>query len=451
MNKMNHNEFLNKLISRGKEKFQDVEAFLVKNKELEIEIYKGDIEKYSIAESGGLSLRGLSNGKMGYSYTEKIEEDSIDMLLEDALENSNYIEGSSDEIIFAGSDSYENINHYHEVINDVPTQAKIDFLINLEKEAYDLDSRVFAVNACAYQEFEGERYIVNSKGIDLHDKSNGGATYISVVVKEDDDTKTGFSYRIFSDFASLSYKEIAKEAVDNATSMLKASNIKSDNYPVVFENTTFASLLSAFTPIFSADNVQKGLSQLKGKIGEDIATDMLSIVDDPFLQGGFASRNFDDEGTASRFNKVIDSGKLVNLAYNWKTANKEGVSSTGHASRSYKGSISTSPTNLYVLNGDMEIDELLSMAGNGLYINNLEGLHSGLNPVSGDFSLSASGYEILDGEKVRPVNQITIAGNLFEVFKDIIAIANDLKFGLPSYGYIGSPSILVKSLSVAGE
>ncbi|NLY45833.1 MAG: TldD/PmbA family protein [Tissierella sp.] len=448
---MDHREFLIKLINKGQEKMEDVEAFLVKQKQLEIEIYKGDIDKYSVAESGGLSLRGSSNGKMGYSYTEKIEDDSIDMLIDDALENSKYIEGSSDEVIFSGSESYEDINYYNESLNQVPTQDKINFVINLEKEAYALDDRVFAVNTCVYQEFEGERYIVNSKGIDLYDKSNGGVTYISVVVKEGEDTKTGFSYRMFSDFGSLNYKDIAKEAVDSATSMLGAKNIKSDNYPIIFENTTFASLLAAFTPVFSADNVQKGLSLLKGKIGEEIASPILSIVDDPFLKDGFASRNFDDEGTASTFNKIIDNGKLENLAYNWKTANKEGVSSTGHASRSYKGSISTSPTNLYVLNGDMEINELMSMADNGLYINDLAGLHSGLNSVSGDFSLSASGYEIVDGEKKRPVNQITIAGNLYELFKDIVAIGDDLKFGLPSAGYIGSPSILIKSLSVSGE
>lgn len=448
---MDHREFLKKLINKGQEKMDDVEAFLVKNKELEIEIYKGDIDKYSIAESGGLSLRGSSNGKIGYSYTEKIEDDSIDMLIDDALENSKYIEGSSDEVIFEGSANYEDIIYYNDSINEVPTQDKINFAINLEKEAYALDDRVFAVNACLYQEFEGERFIVNSKGIDLHDKSNGGATYISVVVKEDDDTKTGYSYRIFSDFGGLNYKEIAKEAVDSAISMLGAKNIKSGNYPLIFENTTFASLLSAFTPIFSADNIQKGLSLLKGKIGEEIASPILNIVDDPFLKDGYGSRNFDDEGTASIFNKVIDNGKLVNIAHNWKTANKDGTSSTGHASRSYKGSINISPTNLYVLNGDMELNELMSIANNGLYINNLEGLHSGLNPVSGDFSLSASGYEVIDGEKSRPVNQITIAGNLFKVFKDIVAIGNDLKFGLPSYGYIGSPSILIKSLSVSGE
>ncbi len=448
---MDYREFLHKLVNKGQDKMEDVEAFLVKQKQLEIEIYKGDIDKYSIAESGGLSLRGSSNGKMGYSYTEKIEDDSIDMLIDDALENSKYIEGSSDEVIFSGSESYEDLNHYNESLKEVSTQDKINFAINLEKEAYALDSRVFAVDACAYQEFEGERYIVNSKGIDLHDKSNGGATYISVVVKEGEDTKTGISYRIFSDFTSLDYKEMAKEAVDNAITMLGAENIKSDKYPVIFENTTFADLLAAFTPIFSADNVQKGLSLLKGKVGEEIAAPILSIVDDPFLKGGYGSRNFDDEGTASTFNRIIDNGKLEKIAYNWKTANKDGVTSTGNASRSYKGSISIAPTNLYVVNGDTDIDELIALADNGLYINDLAGLHSGLNAVSGDFSLSASGYEIINGEKKRPVNQITIAGNLYELFKDIVAIGNDLKFGMPSYGYIGSPSILIKSLSVSGE
>ena len=231
---------------------------------------------------------------------------------------------------------------------------------------------------------------------------------------------------------------MAKEAVDNAISMLGAKEVKSGNYPIVFENTSFANLLAAFSPIFSSDNVQKGLSLLKGKIGEEIAVPILNIVDDPFLKDGFASRNFDDEGTASTFNKLIDNGKLVGLLYNWKTANKEGVKSTGNASRSYKGSMGISPSNLYVVNGDTEIEDLLYLANGGLYINNLEGLHSGLNPVSGDFSLSASGFLIQDGQLHRPVNQITIAGNLYELFKDILAIGNDLKFTIPSNGYIGS-------------
>lgn len=133
---MDYKDLLNKLIEKGQEKMDEVEAFLVKNKQLDIEIYKGEIDKYSLAESGGLSFRGSSQGKMGYSYTERLEESALDSLVDEALENSKYIEGSDDEIIFSGSESYEEINHYDDSLNQVPTQDKINFLINLEKEAY---------------------------------------------------------------------------------------------------------------------------------------------------------------------------------------------------------------------------------------------------------------------------------------------------------------------------
>ncbi len=122
--------------------------------------------------------------------------------------------------------------------------------MNLEKTALDLDERVFAVDGCSYEEFEQERYILNTKGVDLQDKFNGAVVYISVVVKDGEDTKTGLSYKIFNDFSVLDYKEMAKEAVDNAVAMLGAKSIKSDKYPIIFENKTFANLISAFSPIF---------------------------------------------------------------------------------------------------------------------------------------------------------------------------------------------------------
>ncbi|MBC8591334.1 TldD/PmbA family protein [Wansuia hejianensis] len=446
---MDYRDYLNNLLNKAKENMEDVEAFLIKDKEISMGVYKGQLDKYSIAESGGLSLRGIYNGKMGYSYTERIDDSSVDKLIQDTLENSKYIDDLDPETIFEGSDKYENINNFNETLGNVPVSEKIDFLKKLEKEALSLDNRVFAADACVYQEFEQERYIRNTKGIDLHDKVNGAISYISVVVKDGEDTKTGFSLRIIKNFSELDHKQMAKEAVENAISMLGAKSIKSDKYPVVFENKTFADLLSAFSSVFSADNVQKGLSGLKDKIGEEIGSPILNIVDDPFLKDGFGSRNFDDEGTKTSFKKLIDNGKLTSYLYNWKTANKEGVQSTGNASRSYKGQISISPTNLYIEKGDKSFEELVNSISKGLYINNLEGLHSGLNPVSGDFSLSASGYGIEDGKISRAVNLITIAGNLYELLKDIEAIGNDLEFGI--YGYIGSPSIKVKSLSISGE
>lgn len=447
---MEYKDLLNKLLNQGRERIEELEAFLVKKKEIDISVYEGEVSKYSIAESGGLSLRGLSNNKMGYSYTEKLDESSFNELINDVIENAKYIDEDPEDI-FSGSDNYEEQDNFSKELKDVMIEDKIKFLLDLEKEALNLDERVSKVNICSYNEFENERYILNTKNVDLYDKSNGAMIYISVIVKDGEDTKTGMNYKIFNNLSDLNLKEIAKEAVDNGISMLGAKTIKSDNYPIVFENKTFANLISAFSSIFIADNVQKGLSLLKGKLGKEIGSPILTIVDDPFLEDGFASRNFDDEGTSTRFKKIVDNGKLKNYLYNWKTANKDEVESTGNASRSYKGSISTSPTNLYIVKGDMSLWELMSYAENGLYINNLEGLHSGLNPVSGDFSLSASGYRIVYGDITEPVNQITIAGNLFELFKDIDVIGNDLEFGILSNGYIGSPSVLIRSLTVSGE
>ena len=447
---MKYKDLLKKLLNQGKDRVEELEAFLVKNKEIDINIYEGEISKYSIAESGGLSLRGLSDGKMGYSYTEKLDESSFHELIDNVVENAKYID-EDPERIFSGSDEYENQDNFNEELKDIELEDKIQFLLDLEKEALELDDRVSKVNICAYQEFENERYILNTKEVDLQDRANVGVVYIAVIVKDGEDTKTGMSYKVFNDFSDINYEEMAKEAVENGISMLGARSVKSNNYPIIFENKTFANLLAAFSSIFMADNVQKGLSLLKGRLGETIGSPILTIVDDPFLEEGFGSRNFDDEGTSTRFKNIVDNGELKNYLYNWKAADKDGVESTGNASRSYKGTISTSPTNLYIVKGDMSLEELMGYAESGLYINNLEGLHSGLNPVSGDFSLSASGYKVEYGEVTNPVNQITIAGNLFEVFKNIEVIGNDLEFGMLSSGYIGSPSVVVSSLTVSGE
>jgi PmbA protein len=292
----------------------------------------------------------------------------------------------------------------------------------------------------------------NTNGVDLHHKQNGGLAYISVVVKDGDDTKTGIGYRVFSNLSTIDSKDIAKDAVDEAISMLGATPIKTGDYPTVIKNKIFADLLEAFTSVFSADSAQKGLSLLKDKVGEEIATPVLTLVDNPLLEEGFATSSFDDEGTSTKYKKVIDKGVLKTLLHNWRTAKKEGIESTGNGSRtSYKSTLAISPSNFYVEKGETSFDDIIKDIDIGVYIISVAGLHSGLNPVSGDFSLSAYGYEILNGKINRPINQITIAGNFFELLKNIEVIGDDLKFGFPGNGYFGSPTVKVKSLSIAGE
>ena len=449
---MDYRKLIDKLLIKGNQRMKDLEAYMVINKAIEIGIFGGEVDKYSISESGGLSLRGVSDGKMGYSYTEKLDETSIDMLIDEAYENGKYIDETDGDEIFSGSMYYKELKKYNEKLSITPMADKIDFAMNIEKEAFAIDPRVIAVQHCGYEEFEQERFIVNTKGVNLYDRLNGAVGYISVVVKEVEDTKTGMGFRVFSDLSDVDCKEIAKDAVDEAISMLGASPIKTGSYPMIIKNTIFADLLQAFESIFSADNAQKGLSLLKDKIGETIASTIFTLVDDPFYKEGYATSAFDDEGTSTSYKKVIDKGVLNTLLHTWKTAKKENIESTGNGSRaSYKSTLRISPTNFYVEKGISSFDELFEGIEKGVYIINLAGLHSGLNPVSGDFSLSAHGYEILDGRINRPINQITIAGNIYEILKDIVAIGDDLKFGFPGNGHFGSPSIKIKAISVAGE
>ncbi|HLR34757.1 MAG TPA: TldD/PmbA family protein [Tissierellales bacterium] len=450
---MKYRSLINTIFEKSKDKMDNMEVYIENNNKVEIKVFKGEIDDYTVSESGGLSFRGNFEDEIGYAYTEKLDESSVDMLIEDAIENGKHIDAEDKEEIFAGSETYEDFNNYNDDLDKISLEEKIQFVKELEEEAYKLDDRVETVAWCSYTEVENERYLVNTKGINLKDKMNVGISSISVIVKEGEDTKTGAYQVISSDYSKFNPKEMAKEAVNEAVSMLGASTIKSGEYPVVFRNDVFANILGMFTPIFSAENVDKGISLLKDKINEKVSTSKVTIVDDPFLEDGIESKYFDSEGTATSYREIVDEGILKTYLYNWKAAKKSGVESTGNAKRdSYKSSISIAPNNLYILDRDNTLDQLIESIEKGLMIINVEGLHSGLDPVSGDYSLSAYGYEIEDGKIKRPVNQITIAGNFFETLMDIEDVGNDLKFEIPFIGgYVGSPSVKVKKISVAGD
>ena len=448
---MGYESIIDKILIEGKKKMSDLEVYFLNNKSLEIGVFKGELEKYSVSESGGISLRGTKNNKMAYAYSEKIDESIINSLIEEVYENAKSIETIDSDEIFVGSSKYGQLNKYNENFNKIPIADKIMLIKDLENYAYSLDNRVSIVQTCSYKEIDQERIINNTKGVDLKDKENLGILYISVIVKDKEDIKTGYSYRAFRNISDIDFKEIGKEAVDRAISKLGAKPIKSGNYQTVLKNTVFANLLESYVSIFSADQAQKGLSLLDDKVGDKIASNLFNLVDDPFYKVGFASRTFDDEGTRTEFKKVIDKGELKTLLHSWKTAKKAGIESTGNALRSsYKSSITISPSNFFVEKGSRSFTDMIEGIENGIYITNLAGLHSGLNPVSGEFSLSAEGYEIINGKISRPINQITIAGNFFDLLKNIEDIGNDLEFTLPGNGHFGSPSIKVKSLSVSG-
>ncbi|MFF2752444.1 TldD/PmbA family protein [Psychrobacillus sp. NPDC058041] len=445
---MNITEFQQELISKAMEAgFEEAEVYYEHTESFQCVIFKGEIDSYETSEDGGFSLRGRYNGKMGYAFTEKIDDDSVLFLINNAKANADVLDEDDGTNIFEGSkEEYTGHEFYSQELANVQIPVKIDLIKSIEKKVMEYDPRIVALNYCVLQDFSGERIISNNKGLLLDEKKNGLIIFISTVVKYGEEMKTGNFIKMTRDFNSLNADEIAKEAAEEALSNLGEKSIPAGKYPIIMRYDAAASLLATYTPIFSAENTQKDQSLLKGKVGLKVASDIFTLLDDPFHPDAVAGSNFDGEGVATKKLAIISNGKLETLLHNRKTAKIEGVETTGHAHKtSYKSTLSISPQNIYIAQGERTKENLISSVSEGVLITELSGLHSGTNTISGDFSLAAKGFHIKDGKISSPVKQMTIAGNFFDYMKDIEEVGADLHF-LP--GGFGSPSLRVKELSV---
>lgn len=447
---MELNLFVKELFSKAQEEgFSEYEVYYVDRESLSISVYKEEVEKYNLNNSAGLSFRGKFGDRIGYSYTEILDEDAIEMLVKKAKENVLAIENNDIQFIYEGDKEYKEISTYHEELEDIPADKLINIAISMEKEAKKYCNKVESFSGCSVSYSSGKYGIINSKGLNLSNKSNLLTAYVVPIVKDLDKMYDGCGYVVAKSLNDVKPDKIAKMGVDEALSKIGGTSIASGNYKVIINNEAMVSLLSTFAGIFSGDAVQKGLSLLKDKEGEIIATDIVNLVDDPHLEDGLASVSFDDEGVATLKTYLIKNGKLNSLLHNLKTANKAGVKSTGNGFKaSYASPISVSPTNFYIEPGINSLEEMTKKINKGLIITDFDGLHSGANSITGDFSLAAKGFYIEDGIKTHPVEQITVAGNFFTLLNNIEEIGSDLKFPMSS---VGSPSIIIKELSIAGE
>lgn len=442
--------FVDSLFKKASEAgFSEYEVYYVDRESLGISVYKEEVEKYNLNNSAGLSFRGKLGDRIGYSYTEILDEDAIDMLVKKAKENVSAIENNDIQFIYEGDKEYKEISTYYEALENLAPDKLINIAINMEKEAKKYCDKVESFSGCAISYSSGKYGIINSKGLNLKNKSNLLTAYVVPIVKDGENMYDGCGYVVAKSLDEIDPAKIAKMGVDEALSKIGATSIPAGNYKVIINNEAMVSLLSTFAGIFSGDAVQKGLSLLKGKEGEIIASDIVNLVDDPHLKDGLASVAFDDEGVATVKTYLIQDGKLNTLLHNLKTANKAGVKSTGNGFKaSYASPISVSPTNFYIEPGVNSLEEMTKKIDKGLIITGLAGLHSGANSITGDFSLAAKGFYIENGVKTHPVEQITVAGNFFTLLTDIEEVGNDLKFPMSS---VGSPSIMIKELSIAGE
>ncbi len=443
-------EFKNLLFEKAKlAGFEDCEIYFSDGESISISVYEQEVEKYNLSKSFGLSFRGKINNKMGYSYTEILDEAAIDMLINSAKNSANLIENDDESFIYGGDKIYNEVKTYSRELENIDPAKMIDLALDLEKEAKNYCDKVVNINGCKISYSSSSYGIYNTKGLELTNKDNILTSYVVPVVEDKSGKNDGVGYVVASSIDEVDTKKMAKQGVEEALSKLGGKSISSGTYNTIIYNEAMVQLLETFASTFSADAAQKGLSLFKGKEGKMVASNLVTIVDDPLMKGGLASAPFDDEGVATFTKELIFEGKLNTLLHNLKTANKQGVKSTGNGFKSsYASPVNVSESNLYLRAGEKSLEDLMKEINEGVMITDLAGLHSGANTVSGDFSLAAKGFYIKDGQKTFPVEQITVAGNYFDLLKNITYIGNDLKFPLSN---VGSPSVIATGLSIAGK
>ena len=415
-----------------------------------VDTFQHSINEFTSSFSGGLCFRAIIGGKMGYASTEELSPEQAKAVVAKAMDSASVLE--SEEQVFLGEGGQE-----YEPLEDrsypLPTTEE------LIAKVLETTEKLYAADACAIDGCQtqgiietSEVAIYNSKGLDLHLSSKAAGLVAVGVVSNGKEMSNDYQIKL-GQLDKIDVDALVAKAIGGAKEKLGGEVAPTGQYPVVFSPEAMTSLLGVYSSIFNSESAQKGLSKLAGKEGEVIAAACVNLIDDPFHKDNPEPMNFDAEGSPTHKKAVIENGVLNTLLYNLKTAAVAGKKTTGNASKAgYDSPVGIRPFTMYLAGGDISEEELLQKAGNGVYITDLSGLHAGADAISGDFSLQSAGYMIEDGKKTTYVKSFTVAGNFYELLKNIVALANNsqLPRAMGSTTF-GAPTVLVDGLSVAGK
>ena len=432
-----------KLFDYGKKiGFDDLEIGISYNESLSISLFEGKVEKNEAVVEKRFTLKGLLNDKMAViSFEDEFINEKT--LIKKLKENVESLTSDEKYEIFAGSEAYPDTINRNAGFKSISSLEKIELLKTLEKEILSLDDRIKAVPHCSYEEDASAIRIINSKGLNLEKTGEYCFLVAQAVAKDGEETQDSFEVKAVLKYEDFDVKSIAKKLVHEAISMLGAKPIKSGKYPIIFEKKAMSSLFGAFSSLFNGEAAIKKLTTLLGKEGKQIMNNSINIIEDPLDLNFLRYQPFDDEGVATYKKYIVKEGIFTSFIHNLKTAKYFNTKTTGNG---YNGSVGFS--NVYIEAGDKKYDEMISGMEDGLLITSLSGLHAGVNPISGDFSLQSSGFYIKDGKIEKPVTLIVVSGNFLKMMNNIDEIGSDLEL---RYNGISAPSIKVKSLPVSGE
>lgn len=426
----------------------EYEVYFMESDGISAETLKDEISSFSSAVSGGICFRCIVDGKIGSAATELFTKEEMAELVERAKNNAKYIENDDRAIIYKGSSKYAEISPINMATSDAAEIKSV--ALDLIKKTYEQSEYITdGTQTYAVQE-KTKMILANSHGLYLESEVGVSGALVQAVVAKDGESQYGGDLETGFDKEKL--EKLPREAIDEALSKIGAKEIPSGRYDIIFDGKQMRALLSAFCSVFSGRNAYLGLSLLKGKEGEKIAAECLTLIDDPMYPTSPMQTAFDGEGVATYKKNVIENGVLKTLLYDLASADKEGRESTGNGQRaSYSSTVSISPFHFYIEGGEQSDDELFAKLGDGIYITELKGLHAGANAVTGDFSIESAGFEIKNGKIGSAIKSFTVAGNFFELIKNIESLSSNVKFGFPAgFTVFGAPNTLVRGCSVAG-
>ncbi|UJA19690.1 TldD/PmbA family protein [Thermoleophilia bacterium SCSIO 60948] len=435
----------------------DAEAFAEDSRSFSAEIFEGQVESLTESGSRGLGVRVWIDGRVGYAFATDLSDEGIRLTCADAVEAARVAD--ADRFATAPEPSNEpasDASFSEPSFFDWTPERKLELAKRVEQVALAGD-RIEAVESTHYADELSNVAIRSSRGVEGAFTATASFAYLQAIASEGDggDRQTGLGFGMGRSPETLDAEAIGAEAAERAASLLGASKPASRTCPVVLDPTVAASFAGFIGGLLSADSVQRGRSPFAGRLGEPIAADLLTLVDDGAAPGGLASAPFDAEGMPAGRTALIEAGELSAYLHDSYTARREGegVRSTANAGRAgFRSAPSVGPTNLIVEPGvDLRFEDLLVEAGGGVLITDVSGLHSGVNPVSGQFSVGATGRLIsAGGDLADPIDEFTIASDLQSMLRAITSIGSEPRW-VPFGGSVSTPAILVGEMAIGGS
>jgi PmbA protein len=428
----------------------EAEAYAARDSGREVRVHSGEVESLTAATQSGIGVRAWIGGRVGYAYGTDLSEAGIVAIAGRAAEAA----AVADEDEFAAPPrpaSIEALPGLSDPSVETWTTARtVELALTVERIALAADSRVVGVEQVVYADSAERVAIVSSTGLAGEYQSSDCFAYLQALAEGEGGKETGLGFGLARGPDGLDPEAIGSEGAGRATAMIGATKPPSRSCPVLLDPTVAASFAGLIGGALGANAVQRGRSPFAGRLGEELASAALVLHDDGRDPDGPASAPFDGEGVPRRRTALIEGGQLRAFLYDTYTANREGSASTGSAARhGYRSQPTVSASNLVVAAGSLSFPELLDEAGDGIFVTDVAGLHSGVNPVTGVFSVGASGRAIRDGELAEPLREFTIASDLVSMLGAVSAAGAEARW-VPFGGSVCTPPLLIGAMAVSG-